>query len=322
MSAIEPILVGPKRLGSHEVAYPFVQDFERLQASVLWNAHEIDLTNDAVSFRNLPKEQQELVKKLLGFFVVGDDVVGSHLSETITPHASRFEVRNFVAIQEYIERVHMQAYDRLISNTIDNPEEIERLRDAITNLPSVAKLIEWVTPFSPQSTSTIQERVLAFVCFEGIVFSAAFAIIYWFRAQRACPGLCKANEWIARDEGIHTQLWAAVFKQFAHKPSEEQIQQIIKSAVDATCQFAHDILPTPIGILSGNTMSQYIKVVANGVYGLVGGNTTLYPGATNPYQFMVNINLLNNTDLFGAPVTDYKGVGGLDADPSFDSVFG
>jgi len=317
----EPILIGPPGVGSHAVAFHEVVKYNDAQVKVFWNANELDLSNDKASFKTLPPIQQELVKKILGFFVVGDDIVGEHLSASIRPHVSRFELLNFLATQEYIERVHMQAYDRLIREIVDSPQEVEQLRRAIENFPSIAALTHWVADFMPGGKAPIHERIAAFVMFEGLIFSAAFAFIYWLRAQGKCPGLCGANDWIARDEGIHTQTWAYAYRCLQNKASKERCADMIRSAVNALDTFVSDVLPEPIGILSTETMGVYVRSVANSVSGLL-GHGNIYDHAINPFQFMVNINLQNNTDLFVAPVTEYIGVGGMGSDPSFESVFG
>lgn len=317
----EPVLRGPTHRGSNAVEYPDIRRFDQLQVRNFWNAEEIDLSEDRDSFRRLPVDQQTLVANLLGFFVVGDDIVGEHLDESILPHISRFELVNYTSTQAYIERVHMQIYDRLIENMLASPAEIEAARSAVENMPAVARLAEWASAYGSNTNTSLAERIVAFVCFEGIVFSAAFAIIYWLRSQGKCPGLCKANEWVARDEGIHTQAWSAVFRHLKEKPSIGSVTDIIRSSVSATEQFARDVLPNPVGVLSSESMSDYIRVVANSVYGLLGYDGKLYTDAQNPYQFMVNINLLNNTDLFVSEVTEYAGVGGLPTNATHSDVF-
>jgi ribonucleoside-diphosphate reductase beta chain len=45
---------------------------------------------------------------------------------------------------------------------------------------------------------------LAFSIVEGIFFSGSFCAIFWIRTKKILPGLRKSNDFISRDESVHT----------------------------------------------------------------------------------------------------------------------
>lgn len=84
--------------------------------------------------------------------------------------------------------------------------------------------------------ATFGERLVAFACVEGILFSGPFAIIFYFKTRGLLPGLCKSNEFIARDEAQHMRFACFLFKDRllpSQRPSTERVYEIVRSCVDA-----------------------------------------------------------------------------------------
>ena len=68
------------------------------------------------------------------------------------------------------------------------------------------------------------ERLIAFAAVEGIFFSASFASIYWIKKRGLMPGLTLSNEFISRDEALHTEfailLYSKLQKKLNKKPKK------------------------------------------------------------------------------------------------------
>jgi ribonucleotide reductase beta subunit family protein with ferritin-like domain len=141
-------------------------------------------------------------------------------------------------------------------------------------------------------------------------------------------GLCKANEWIARDEAIHTRFAVALYhhmtsiwKDHRHVEmvSTERVHAIIKSAVKAAEYFTRDAMNVDLVGIDAYEMVDYIKCTADSLSVSLG-----YPAIynkTNPFDWMAIISLPNKTNFFEGRVTEYSreaGTGGADGD---DFVF-
>lgn len=55
-----------------------------------------------------------------------------------------------------------------------------------------------------QTKAPFALRLLAFSIVEGIFFSGSFCAIFWIRTKKILPGLRKSNDFISRDESVHT----------------------------------------------------------------------------------------------------------------------
>ena len=57
------------------------------------------------------------------------------------------------------------------------------LKKAIENYPSIRKLSQWAIKWM-QSDLPFNQRIIAFACVEGILFSGPFCAIFWYNYAR------------------------------------------------------------------------------------------------------------------------------------------
>jgi len=100
---------------------------------------------------------------------------------------------------------------------------------------------------------------------EGIFLQGSFCLIFWYNHQYGnLPGLAKANEFISRDEGMHTDFGIGLYKKnIKNKLSEELIHKIINEAVDIEIEFMAEALPDDLLNMNIVLLSEYIKFVAD-----------------------------------------------------------
>ena len=92
----------------------------------------------------------------------------------------------------------------MIDVFIKNPAEKNALFNAINTMPVIKKKADWMFKWMDGTKAPFPMRLLAFAVIEGVFFSGSFCSIYWIRTKRILPGLCKSNDFIARDESVHT----------------------------------------------------------------------------------------------------------------------
>ena len=90
---------------------------------------------------------------------------------------------------------------------------------------------------------TFSERLVAFACVEGIFFSSSFAIIFWLKSRGLMPGLAQSNEFIARDEGLHTQFACSLLQHLTDRPGHKITEVIVRAAVECETAFVNGKLP-------------------------------------------------------------------------------
>ena len=149
----------------------------------------------------------------------------------------------------------------------------------------------------------LNERVVAFSAVEGIFFSGAFCSIFWLKKRNLLPALTFSNEFISRDEGLHTE-FAIEYSKFLDLVSEQKIKEIIKSAVDLEKEFINEALPCRLIGMNSELMSQYIEFVADRLC-LQYGMSKLY-GSKNPFEFMEAISLERKANFFEGRVAEYS----------------
>jgi ribonucleotide reductase beta subunit family protein with ferritin-like domain len=95
------------------------------------------------------------------------------------------------------------------------------------------------------------------------------------------PGLCTSNDFIARDEGLHTDFACLIYSKLENKLTEQRIAQIIRSAVEIEKEFVSTALPVSLLGMSATTMTEYIEYVADRLLVSL-GNPKSY-NTPNPY---------------------------------------
>lgn len=201
-----------------------------------------------------------------------------------------------------------ETYSQMLHNLIKDPVERDMLFNAIKTVPSVKKMADWAFKWidSPRSFAY---RVVAFAIVEGIFFSGSFASIFWLKKYRGqgklfLSGLTKSNEFIARDEGMHTDFACLMYSKLKYKLKQETINTIMKEAVEISQEFMSISIPCKFIGMNSETMNQYIECVADRLTVALGYNK-IYNKA-NPFIFMQSIGLSGKTNFFESRATEYQ----------------
>jgi len=92
----------------------------------------------------------------------------------------------------------------MIDTFIREEEEKTRLFNAIDTIPCIERKARWAQKWIQDKKSSFATRLIAFAAVEGIFFSGSFCSIFWLKQRGLMPGLTTSNEFISRDEGLHT----------------------------------------------------------------------------------------------------------------------
>lgn len=279
-------------------------DYYKKQQVAYWTAEEIDYVADLKDLEKLSEDELHFVKHILAFFNEADGIVNENLCLRFYNDVQLQEARAFYTMQLAVETVHSETYSFLIDTYVKDPEEKNKLFNAISNYPTIAKKAQWGLKWI-DSQESFTKRLICFAIVEGIFFSGAFCAIYWLKKRGLfLEGLSKANEFIARDEGIHWEFATALFKNLGLEISQEEYEPILKEAVEIEKDFVRDALPVSLIGMNSDLMCQYIEFVADYVtqeFGL----KKVY-NAKNPFDFMELISLKGKNNFFESRTTQYQ----------------
>merc|ERR1712050_82516 len=216
------------------------------------------------------------------------------------------EARAFFGFQIVMENIHSETYSLLIEQYIRDPEEKDRVFDAIHTMPAVEEKAQWAVQWM-NDESSFAERVVAFACVEGILFSGSFCATYWLKKRGLMPGLTFSNELISRDEGLHAEFACMLYGMLQNRLPEDIVHGIVRGAVDAERRFICEALPCDLIGMNSELMTRYIEFVADRLLVSL-GHPKLFK-ATNPFDWMELISLQGKTNFFEKRVGEYQKAG-------------
>lgn len=309
-----------------------VYSWYQLEMGLLWHPEHLDveLAKDKFHWPNIPKNVQKTVKIVLSFFAISDGVVNETIESAISGRIKARECQLWYNFQKMMEDIHNITYGKLVEQYIVDVVERNSLLDALKNFPSIKAKVDWIHRNIRGTNIPLSKVLLVNTIVEGLMFSSSFAVIFWiadtFRAETggmALPGLSKANEWISRDEGLHTEFGELMYKRCKHKLSADEVTSIIREAVDVESMFVREAMPDKMPAMNADLMIQYVQFVADGL--LVDLGYKKFYNTLNPFGFIIKQNMsVRQGDFFtDRAITEYKstllsGVSAIDALPDPD----
>merc|ERR1712217_590036 len=239
-----------------------------------------------------------------------DGIVLENLASTFSTEIQIPEARAFYGFQIAMENIHSETYSLLIEQYIRDPEEKDKVFDAIHTMPAVEEKAQWAVQWM-NGESSFAERIIAFACVEGILFSGSFCAIYWLKKRGLMPGLTFSNELISRDEGLHAEFACMIYGMLKNQLPEDVVHHIVRGAVETERRFIVEALPCDLIGMNGELMTRYIEFVADRLLNAL-GHSKLF-GASNPFDWMELISLQGKTNFFEKRVGEYQKAGVMSA---------
>lgn len=294
--------------------YKPLWDLYKKHVACFWTAEEIDYGADKDDWETLTPNERHFIEHVLAFFAGSDGIVIENLITCFSQEVKISEARAFYSFQDAMEQIHSEVYALLIDTYVKDPIRKDTLFNAIEQIPSVSAkaswALKWIDPKKPFAT-----RLIAFAIVEGILFSGSFASIFWLKSKgKMVKALGTSNEFIARDEGLHTEFATTLFQYIENKPDEGSVHSIIKEAVLIEKEFICEAISCDLIGMNVALMSQYIEYVADRLSNQLGYG--LIYNETNPFPFMNLISLDGKSNFFEKRVSEYQKFG-LDKENKF-----
>ena len=345
----------------YPLEHPDLYQYYETHVAVFWTKADINIADDLEDWTKLNDNERFFLKNVLAFFASSDGIVNENLLLNFANEIQITEARQFYAIQIFMESVHNEVYSQLIDTYVSDTEEKNKLFNAIETIPAVKQKAEWalkwisdsptiVNSIPKETLDTIRElqkldgvtesqkenlewltkprasfaqRLLAFICVEGIFFSGSFCAIGWMKNRGLLNALGTANQFISRDENLHCLFAIALYNKLPERLAQSVVYSVFQEAVDIEIVFITESLPVSLLGMNSGLMIEYIKFVADSW--LIQMNyEPLFNVKKCPFSFMELLELPTKENFFEGKVTQYNKAGvGVDEDHKieFDADF-
>ena len=285
------------------IKYDDVWKMYKKQVDCFWRAEEIDLSKDLADWNRLTTDEQNFISQVLAFFSASDGIVMENLALRFMKDVQHAEMRAFYGFQIMMENIHSEMYSLLIDTYINDSMEKYKLFRAIEIHPSICKKANWAKKWISDKQTSFAYRIVAFACVEGIFFSSSFASIYWIKKRGLMPGLTLSNEFISRDEALHTEFAVLLYNKLQNRLIPKQIHEIIKESAEIEKEFVENILPERLLGMNAKLMKQYVEFVADRL--CLQLNYDKIYGSQNPFDFMELISVETKVNFFERTNSEY-----------------
>jgi ribonucleoside-diphosphate reductase beta chain len=352
---------GGARYTVFPIRYPNLWKFYKDHVASFWTVEEITLSDDLEDWNHkLSDNERFFIKNILAFFASSDGLVNENLVLNFYNEVQIPEARCFYTVQMDIESTHSLQYALLIDTYINDTEEKNKLFNAIETIPAIKKKADWILKWIEEGTTVVEtmptnvmdeirnlqknykgddmkntfdfflkerpafeQRLIAFICVEGVFFSGAFCAIYWLKNKGLMKGLGTANQFISRDEALHTEFAISLYLMCENRLSQDKVHAIFSEAIVIEKEFITDSLSCSLLGMNTKLMSEYIEFVCD--FWLVKlGYDKLY-NTKNPFSFMEMLSLETKENFFELNVSNYSKAGvGVDPEKmkiTFDEDF-
>ena len=301
---VEPLLLEDD---NRYVMFPIkdqdIWNMYKKQEDSFWRAQEVDLSKDMKDWETLSQDEQYFISMILAFFAASDGIVLENLGMRFMSEVQLSEARAFYGLQIAMENIHSIMYSTLIETYIKDKEQKTKLFNALNEYPCIKKKGDWAIKWINDKRSSFATRLVAFACVEGIFFSGAFCAIFWMKKRGLMPGLTLSNEFISRDEALHTEFAILLHSKLEKPLKKQRIHEIIKESVEIENEFINEALSCRLIGMNSELMKQYIEFVADRLSVQLGGDK-IY-NAKNPFDWMENISIESKTNFFERLPSDY-----------------
>ena len=299
----ELLIENKQRFTLFPIKHHDIWDLYKKSVNCFWTVEEIDFTIDIQHWEEkLNDNERFFIKNVLAFFAGSDGIVNENLAVNFYNQVQLPEARNLYAFQIGMEGIHSHAYSLMIDLYIKDTSEKETLFNAIETIPAVKKKADWAIKYI--KNGSFPERLLAFIAIEGIFFSGSFCAIFWLKSRGLMPGLAMSNQFISRDENLHTLTGVLLYSKLTQKLSEKEVHELFNEVYNIEQQFIIESLPVALIGMNSKLMQEYIQYVTD--YWLVTLGYSKLFNTKNPFSFMEYISLENQTNFFEKRVSEYS----------------
>jgi glutaredoxin 3 len=304
--------------------HPWAVDLSKKHEEVHWVEDEVELSEDVQDWKTkLTDVEKNFITQVLRLFTQSDVQVGENYHELLIPKFKNNEVRNMLSSFAGREAVHQRAY-ALLNDTLGLPDEDFHM---FLEYSEMADKIDFMKQGDINSHTGLALSLAQSVFNEGLSVFASFVMLLNFQRFGKMKGMGTVVEWSIRDETLHVQGNAKLFREFCQeKPRivndelKSKIYQMAKDVVkleDRFIKLAFDGME--MEGLTEEDVKQYIRHIADRRL-LQLGMKPKFGVKDNPLPWLDWVlNGASHDNFFEKRVTEYS-VNGMEGDWGWDEV--
>ena len=294
--------------------YPWAVELVKKHEEIHWVEDEAELSEDIQDWRTkLSEQEKEFVTQVLRLFTQSDVQVGENYHELLIPKFKNNEIRNMLSSFANREGVHQRAY-ALLNDTLGLPDEEHH---AFLEYKEMADKIDFMKEGDINSHTGLALVLAQSVFNEGMSLFASFVMLLNFQRYGKMKGMGKVVEWSIRDESIHVEGIAKLFRAYCSEHPrivddkfKEDIYKMAREAVQLEDKFIE--LAYAMGDIEGLSQAdvkQYIRYITDRRL-LQLGLKTNFKVKDNPLPWLEWVlNGADHTNFFENRVTEYEVAG-------------
>lgn len=293
--------------------YPQAEEYRLQSEDIHWIVKEVEMTKDLEDFKSASIEEKEFIKNILSIFTQSDFNVAANYLPLIQKIKNN-EVRGMLTSFMAREFIHQEGYAHL-NESLGFPDSY------YTDFLKHQETLEKDSYMAEAVFESFGLKLAKGILLEGISLFGSFVMLKNFERVGKYLGTCTINEWSLRDESLHVEGNAWLFRTWCDENPREindsfkkhiytmsrEIVELEKNFVE----FAFGSYQPPM--LDKEDVKAYIEYIADRRL-LQLGLKPNFNRSTNPLPWMDELN--NGSSLanfFEKRVTDYA-VAGMDGD--------
>ena len=221
--------------------YPWAVELVKKHEEIHWVEDEAELSEDVQDWKTkLSDSEKEFVTQILRLFTQSDVQVGENYHELLIPKFKNNEVRNMLSSFANREGVHQRAY-ALLNDTLGLPDEDFH---AFLEYKEMAQKLDFMKEGNINTQTGLALALAQSVFNEGMSLFASFVMLLNFQRYGKMKGMGTIVEWSIRDETMHVQGNAKLFREFVEEHPrivndelKSKIYEMAKNAVKLEDKF-------------------------------------------------------------------------------------
>lgn len=193
--------------------YPWAVEITTRHEKAHWIEDELDLSEDVSDWKfgnKVTEIEKEYVTNILRLFTQSDVAVGQNYYDQFIPKFKNNEIRNMLGSFAAREGIHQRAY-ALLNETLGLPDSEYH---AFLEYKEMNNKIQFMQESDNATMKGLGLALAKSVFNEGVVLFASFVMLLNFQRFGKMKGMGKVVEWSIRDESMHVEGNAKLFRQF------------------------------------------------------------------------------------------------------------
>lgn len=302
--------------------YPWAVELTKKHEEIHWIEDEVELSEDVQDWRTkLNEQEKEFITHILRLFTQSDVQVGENYHEMMIPKFKNNEIRNMLSSFATREGVHQRAY-ALLNDTLGLPDEdFHKFLD----YTEMSSKLDFMKEGNIHTHVGLALVLAQSVFNEGMSLFASFVMLLNFQRFGKMKGMGTVVEWSIRDETMHVQGNAKLFREFCEEHPrvvndelKSKIYEMARNAVKLEDKFIKLAFKgNEIQGLTEEEVRGYIRHIADRRL-LQLGQKTMFKAKDNPLPWLDWVlNGASHDNFFEKRVTEYS-VNGMEGDWGWD----